>query len=60
MKAKLQHQVSTVINDPNVPDYVKTMIQNYAGMMYYQQGILNMTMNGNKSNTLSLLVRELD
>lgn len=52
-RAALQQQVAHVVNNPNVPDEVKTMLQNFAGMAYYNQGILSMTLASNQTKTLS-------
>ncbi len=52
-KAALQNQVSTVVNDAAVPEYVKIMVQNYAGMLYLSQGLLTTTITSNQRGTLS-------
>ena len=55
LQTQLKQQVANVVDNPNVPDYVKVQMQNFAGYMYYSQGILNMTMTNNTNYTLSPL-----
>lgn len=53
VKTALQCQVDKVVNDPMVPDNIKTMIQNFAGAQYYTYGISMATLYCNQNNTLS-------
>ena len=51
----LQQQVAEVLGNPNIPDNVKVLFQNFAGLAYYTQGLLSMTFAFNQTNTLSPL-----
>jgi hypothetical protein len=52
-RAIFQQQVAVVVDDPNVPEYVKVMIQNAMGALYYQGNIFALTLVSNQTNTLS-------
>lgn len=53
LKDLLQHQVDHIMKDPNVPNDVKIMVQNFAGLQYHSYVMHLDILENNQNRTLS-------